>query len=210
MRIIGALLAAVIIGALAGGAMYGMERVGIYLVVMFPLLAGVLIGAGVGVFDRQQRINGLPVIALLGGLVALVVYWGASYYFYIEDNVALVLEEAPRFTREDALELINEFQEVEYGVTGIQGYFADIAAGGMTISQIGDDSGITLEGNVAYAFWIFEAVLLLGAAFVLCMQRGRNAKPTEAAGSVTPGTGGSLADLQQDANQRTAPPENRP
>jgi len=101
------------------------------------------------------------------------VYWGGSYLSYVEDTVTLIQTEAPKTTREEAIDLMNTFLESEYGSTGFQGFISDYAALGLSINRSisSTSSGIELQNETAYAFWIIEAVLLLGAAIIAVFRR---------------------------------------
>lgn len=186
------LIAAIIVGAVAGGLMLGADRLGFYLVLLMPLLAGALVGFAtyMPVVRTQARTAPLIVVALIGCLVALTVYWGGSYITYLDDTVAFIQEDSPKTTREEALELIDTYHQSEYNTTGFMGYLSDYAASGLSITRSfgsSSGSGIELQGTTAYGFFALEALLLIGAAVVTVARRHstnfykRYAKPNPAA-----------------------------
>ncbi len=175
MRLLLCLIVAAVAGAALGAALWGLDRVGAYFVLIFPMVAGFLIGGATVLPMTGRKTATLPllVLALLGGAIALSVYWGGSYLSYVEDTVTLIQTEAPKTTREEAIDLMNTFLESEYGSTGFQGFISDYAALGLSINRSisSTSSGIELQNETAYAFWIIEAVLLLGAAIIAVFRR---------------------------------------
>jgi hypothetical protein len=84
MRGILALLLAIIVGAIAGAILFAAESIiGFSLIIVFPIFAGFLVGIVVRAVNGQQTGSAPRIFAaLVGGLVALAVYWGGTYIYY--------------------------------------------------------------------------------------------------------------------------------
>lgn len=200
------LILGLLAGGLVGGAMVLLDKVGFYLIVLVPLIGGAIIGtaialpylgrkartvsSGLGtglsgnviVDDRPSRLP-LIIVALLGTLVAVSVYWVGSYFVYQEDFVTFVAEEDPSFTREETLELLELYLVEEYGTGGFVGFVQDLAASGISINRATGSSsgGINLAGGLAYAFWVIEALVMWGLASSSALGRARAVEEPETA-----------------------------
>lgn len=200
------LILGLLAGGLVGGAMVLLDKVGFYLIVLVPLIGGAIIGtaialpylgrkartvsSGLGtglsgnviVDDRPSRLP-LIIVALLGTLVAVSVYWVGSYFVYQEDFVTFVAEEDPSFTREETLELLELYLVEEYGTGGFVGFVQDLAASGISINRATSSSsgGINLAGGLAYAFWVIEALVMWGLASSSALGRARAVEEPETA-----------------------------
>ena len=56
------------------------------------------------------------------------------------------------------------------------GYLQDIAAAGISINRAtssSDSGGINLQGNLAYAYWVVELLLIAGFAIGTALSRAR-------------------------------------
>ncbi len=203
------LILGIIAGGLVGGAMVLLDKVGFYLIIVVPVIGGTIIGfaialpylgrktravsssLGTGLSssviadDRPSRLP-LIVIALLGTLVALAVYWVGSYFVYQEDFVTFAAEQDSSFTREESLELLDSFLVDEYGTGGFIGFVQDLAAAGISINRAtssSDSGGINLAGGLAYAFWVIEALVMWGLASSTALGRARATAEPETAAS---------------------------
>jgi hypothetical protein len=181
MRWILVLLTAVVSGVLIGLALYFADvQIGFYLVVLFPLLGGFLIGAATYLPVVTKKVATLPLIlaALLGCAVAISVYWGGQFLAYQESLIQAVQEQEPNLTREQAVEVIGNLQESLFESRGFEAFLKDSAVTGISITRAtssSDTSGLELKGNLAYGFWIFEMVVMAGAAIVGILRRGSSA-----------------------------------
>ncbi|MCL4250895.1 MAG: hypothetical protein KJ065_22275 [Anaerolineae bacterium] len=176
MRWILVLLSAVLGGILVGLAMYFLDKVGFYLIILMPILAGGIVGVATYLPVVRQSVPTLPLIvfAVIGGLIAIGIYWYGQYNDYNEQLIGLVQEQDSTATREDALALIETFQRTEYGSTGFQAFLADYAETGFSINRVARSSGLEIQGGMAYAFWGFEALVLIGMAIVGVVRRGQS------------------------------------
>lgn len=203
------LILGLIAGGLVGGAMVLLDKIGFYLIVVVPVFGGAIIGfaialpylgrkaravsSGLGtglsssviVDDRPSRLP-LIIVALLGTLVAMAVYWGGSYFVYQEDFVTLAQEQGAGFTREEALGFLDTILVEEYGSGGFVGFVQDLAAAGISINRAtssSDSGGINLAGGLAYAFWVIEALVMWGLASSTALGRARAVATPETAAS---------------------------
>ena len=179
MRWILVLLTAIISGVIVGAALYLLDvKVGFYLVVLFPMVGGVLIGAATYLPVVTRQVPSLPLVlaALVGCAIAIVIYWGGQYLAYQDEIVAIIQENDPSATREDALALIDEVNLSEYGTTGFMAFLKAYSETGITINRAtsSSDAGIELKDNVAYGFWIFEIIVMVGAAIVGIARRDQS------------------------------------
>lgn len=95
---------------------------------------------------------------------------------YQEDVVAILLEQEPTATREEALAFMNEFDQEEYGTTGFIAYVQSTAEAGISINRAtssSDSGGLNLSGGLAYAFWVVEALVMFGLAASTALKRAR-------------------------------------
>lgn len=173
------LIASIIAGGIAGFLMALAEQNGFYLIILVPLIAGMLVGFFTFLpVIRQPDTSSAPLVlaAIIGGLVAVGVYWYGLYTLQINDAVASFQEEDSSVTREEVVAVIDEYFEEEYEQTGLIGFVMDYAESGFSINRtIGSSSGgVDIQGTVAYIFFAVEALLLIGAAVVTVVRRKSN------------------------------------
>jgi hypothetical protein len=177
MRWILVLLAAIISGVIVGLLLYFADvQFGFYLVVLFPLLGGILIGVATYLPVVTKKVATLPLIlaAVVGCAIALGVYWGGQFLAYQESLIQIVQEQEPDLTRDEALEMIARLEESLFESTGFMAFLKDSAETGIIISRAtssSDTGGIELKDNLAYGFWIFEIIMMVGAALLSIIQR---------------------------------------
>lgn len=196
MRGISALIVAIIVGVIAGGLLFTAEAViGFSLIIAFPAIAGFIIGYAVKLVAGQSLGGGARVLAaLVGGLVALLVYWGGSYVYYqstfvdfvradiegvtydesfnadsflttLKATVGMPVDENEEYSTEELITALRETEEEAYGTTGVPAMFTLYAENGISISRSGSSAnGLNLTGVLAYGLWVIEALILLGVA----------------------------------------------
>lgn len=193
------LILAVIAGGLVGGGLVLADKIGFYLIVVFPLLGGTIIGfaaalpylgrkaassnptaiggglADVVVRDNRPAAMTLIIIALLGAIIASGVYWAGSYLVVQEDFISLIQQEDASITREQAAQFIDLYYQDTYNTTGFPGFLQEMAASGISINRASSSSsgGITLQGNLVYIYWAVEILLIAGFAIGTALSRGR-------------------------------------
>jgi hypothetical protein len=166
-----AIAAAVGIGLL----LWAIERyLSIYLVGAFPLFAGAIAGAVIGFIASVFRIRlpvSLVIVALLAGLVMMATYHLASYYLTFREEGRTILTDemgkAPTDAEIDSF--VDAVLQQEVNATGFIGFMQLQAKEGFTISRAtssSSDSGLKLEGNVAWGYWVLEIILagVMGAS----------------------------------------------
>ncbi len=196
MRGLSALIVAIIVGVIAGSLLFVAEAViGFSLIIAFPAIAGFIVGYAVKLVSGQTLGSGGRILAaLVGGLVALLVYWGGTYVYYQSTFVDIVradaegvtydesfnaesflttlratagmpVEENEEYSTEELISLLRETEEEEYGTTGVPAMFTLYAESGISISRSGSSAnGLNLTGALAYGLWVIEALILLGVA----------------------------------------------
>lgn len=170
------LIAAIVVGIAGGALMWGLDRLGFYLVLVLPLLVGALVGMAtyIPVVRQNARTAPLIIVALIGGLAALSVYWYGSYMTYVDQGVTTIQQANPKYTRDQALDLIDQYHQETFGTTGFMAFLADYAETGLNITRSfgsSSSSGIELQGTTAYGFFALEALILVGAAIVTVARR---------------------------------------
>jgi len=177
MRWILVLLSTVLGGILVGLGMYGLDKIGFYLILIVPLFAGPIVGVATYLPVVRQNVSTAPLIvfAIIGGLIAVGVYWYGQYYDYNEQLIALLQEQDKSATREDAVAFIEMIQQEAYGSTGFTAFLANYAETGISINRKSSSSNLSIQGEYAYGLWGLEALALIGMAIVSVAQRKKSA-----------------------------------
>jgi hypothetical protein len=176
MRWILVLITTVLGAVLAGLGLYFTDQLGFYLVILMPILAGAIVGIGVNLPVLRAKVPTLPLLifAIVGSLAAVAIYWFGQYNAYSEALISAVQEQDSSITREQAIDFIEEIQIDEYGSTGFQAFVSDYADVGFSITRSGS-SGIEIQGDIAYAFWVVEALVVMFFAILTVVRRGKGA-----------------------------------
>jgi hypothetical protein len=172
MRGLFALLLAIIVGAIVGAILFAADNIiGFSLIIAFPAIAGFLIGIVVRAISGHEAGSGSRIIAaLVGGLVALGVYWGASYIYYestfvdfiradaegttydetafnaegflttAQATFGLPVNEDEEYPTTELIGYLRESEEETYGTTGFPAMLAILAESGIGISRSGSSS----------------------------------------------------------------------
>jgi hypothetical protein len=169
------LIAAVVSGLLFGGILWAIEHfANLYLVVLFPLVAGALAGGLLSFIVRSSKVRN-PLIAMLAGLIAGIIIAGtyhfAGYYITFRGEIRTAFEESGEKNVTDAQidEFTDEILLDEVGDTGFLGYMKLNAREGITVSRVtgssSSGSGITFQDTGAWIFWGVEllAIVLIAA-----------------------------------------------
>lgn len=176
----GGFLLMLIVGAIVavgvGLLLWAVETyVSLYLIILFPLLAGAIVGGVLAWAVRAGKARSPLIVGLVGlaaGVLAYGTYHFAGYYVtfrgdmreaYIENSGRTPTEE--QFNRE-----LDELMEDEYGATGFIGYLTIIADEGFSISRTGSSSsgsGLDLQGNIVWGYFALELLVIVGFALFL-------------------------------------------
>lgn len=170
------LIGAVFTAALLGGLLFAVSHL-IYLIVLFPLIAGFIGGAIMAAIVRAGKVRS-PVIAgffgLLAGVGIIGIYNFAQYYidFRNEARSAIVEDSGDDITQQEIDEIIDFVLEDEVGDTGFIGYLKFSAREGTTISR--GSSDLTLDETATWIYWgaelVVVALIVAGLAFSAARQ----------------------------------------
>ncbi|MBI5365969.1 MAG: hypothetical protein HZA54_02935 [Planctomycetes bacterium] len=169
VTLLGGLVAALLVALLLGAAMSFVGQ-WLYLILLFPAIAGGLIGAvGHAAVDRAQVRHRFLAATLLFfiGLLGYAAYQVGEYQLLLHRMRTGLAADGVTDPKEQA-ETIDEFFREKYAATGFAGYLRLAAAAGVTISrsrsQSRKDSGPTLTG---LGWWLYvgvEALIVAGMA----------------------------------------------
>ena len=101
-----------------------------------------------------------------------------------EDFISLIQQEDASITREEAAQFIDLYYQDTYNTTGFMGFLQEMAASGISINRAtssSDSGGINLQGNMAYAYWVVELLLIAGFAIGTALSRARGQTAPQAA-----------------------------
>lgn len=170
------LIAGAIVGIGVGLLLWAVETyIHIYLIIVFPIIAGVMIGGVLTWAVRSGKVRSpfiAAIIGLLAGLVAYGTYHFAGYYITFRGEMRAAYIENSGRTPTDA-QLDRELDEIlddEYGATGFLGYLYYQTDAGFTITRTGYSSSSTpleLQGNIVWAYWAVELLVIIGFAAIL-------------------------------------------
>ena len=167
--ILTALIVGLIAAILMGGVLYAIEHyAGFYLIVLFPAIAGAVIG-----FALSKAVNGSKIrngaVAVLLGLIAATALTGtyhfAKYQFELKDDARqfLISKNLP-VTDAAVDETTDEFLKSETGMTGFFGFLQLEAQQGISITRNSASSGIEFKG---VWYWVYTAVEFAIVLFVI-------------------------------------------
>lgn len=153
-------------GIVIGGILFAASRI-IYLVVLFPVIAGFVAGTVMTVGVLQGKIRN-PFIAIVFSLAMGIVIYGTYFYgkYLIFQQVAydtLVKQSGKNVDRATALDLFDKLVlQPETGSTGFVGFVKFAAKAGIQISPVASSSSSTtpLTGAGAYIYWGVEMAII--------------------------------------------------
>lgn len=165
------LISAIVIGIIIGLILWALEvYVNVSLVIVFPILAGALAGTILSRITVATKFRSWMLAFLIGILSGVVIYAAshfAMYYITFRGDIRDFLVESREDASDETVDLIaNDFLQDEVGDTGFIGYMKLAAAEGFSITRnfsSSSSSGIDLQGDAVYIFWIVEAAI---AAFM--------------------------------------------
>lgn len=164
--------------AVAGGVLFHFIGRLIYLILVFPAVWGVALGAGVALSVRVGKCRSVSLAAAWGILAPV-----ASYaVFHVLENaqvrstyVSVLLLEKDA-TPESARRRYDEELRREYGSDGFWGELAHRADMGMSIQKVGRGSSAkepTIRGVGMYVYWAVELGVVALCAFFLPLSAAR-------------------------------------
>lgn len=177
MRLILSLILALAAGAIVGVGLYFLDLQGFYLVIVMPILTGTVVGIATALplLKRNPPVLPIAIIALIGGLLAMGVYWYLQYNAYNESLIETVRDGDPRASDEEIAEIIADYQQDEFDTTGIPAFIAEYAEIGFGIGRVtsGDTNSIEIKGTLAYIYWGVELLIVAIAAIATAVGRTR-------------------------------------
>jgi hypothetical protein len=171
------LILAILSGLIFGAILWAVDSyLHLYLVIAFPILGGALAGGVLTRAVKSAKIRS-PLMAGLMGIVAGIIMYGvyhfASYYVTFRNDVRSIYEENhpnDTFTDAEFDDYLNVVLQREVGDTGFVGYLKFAADTGFSItrtSATSNESGLEIQGNVAFAYWGVEILLAALVAAIL-------------------------------------------
>lgn len=176
------LIGALITGVAVGMLMWAIEHyLNTYLIIVFPILGGALIGFVLSKLVEKGKIRSRLIAALVSILSALIIfatYQTAGYYLSFRTLVRDdFINEGYEITDEELDEIIDSYLQDEVEGTGVIGYMKLIALEGfdITSSRYGVERGTTtLQGDIVYGYWGLELLVMAGfAVFLAGMAAGQ-------------------------------------
>jgi hypothetical protein len=161
------LIAGSLVVGIAAGVVESIVGQWLHLLIVFPLLAGLAVGAFAAWLVARRRIRAplaAAVVAGLGGLTTQLAYHVTDYVRFRAE-----LEETVRKSGHTA----DEALEAATGSPGFTGYMIFRAEQGVTIKRAGQssDGGTKVSGVGTFILWGVEVLLALGAAASLARSR---------------------------------------
>ncbi|HEY6006008.1 MAG TPA: hypothetical protein VIV57_24220 [Anaeromyxobacter sp.] len=165
------LIAGSIVVGIAVGVVESIVGQWFHLLILFPLLAGLAVGAFAAWLIARRRIRAplaALVVAGLGGLTTQLAVHVADYVRFRAE-----LEES---VQQRGL-TVDQALEAATGSPGFTGYMLFVAEQGITIKRAGQssDGGTKISGVGSFVLWGVEALLALGVA--ASMARSRALEP---------------------------------
>ena len=163
-----------IAGLIAGGLLwFADKRIGFYLIVLFPIIAGLIVGFAGSTGARMGKIRN-PLVAGLIGLLGGVLAGGAYHYLSFEmsfksDVRDAIIQQSPSasFSPADIQQFTDEFLRSEVNDTGFVGFLKLEAKEGITITRSSRNSGIALKDGWAWGYFIVEMLIIAGLAAIM-------------------------------------------
>jgi hypothetical protein len=160
----------------------------IYLILLFPFVAGAAGGFMVAQGVRWGKVRDATVAAIFGLLLGLFVYGSYRYieYFLFRNDVRaeIVKEMEAEFGWADATVADEVFDEVlleETGKTGFLGKVLFDAKIGMSVAYTrsasaaldGTDSGVNIGTTLTWVYWLFEVAVFAGVSSFMAMEAAK-------------------------------------
>jgi len=218
------LILGIISAASVGGILWAVDNyLHFYLVVAFPLFAGLIAGGLLVLGVRSGKVRSpflAGLIGLLTGVLIFGVYHLASYYITFRQDMRASYIDHFKSTPTDAEldEAINsQILEPKVQDTGFIGYLKFAAQQGLTITNStyssSSSSDIELKDQWVWVYWAVELVLAGGVAAVVAAREARQpfdeeanswyGKPTVLA-ATTPKSNKQLINALKDGDFQTA------
>lgn len=187
------LLVAILGGAAAGVALWAVEYfTQFYLIILFPAVAGVIVGGLLTLVVRGMKVQNVPVIILvgiIGGAVLYSTYQFATYFVtFREGERQYAASLGEELSDAELDEILNAGLTADYGQPGFLGYLQYAADQGITLTRSfgssSSSSGTPIQGT---GWWLFSGFEMLIAIFVAATTPLRDARfPLDSGGNRYP------------------------
>lgn len=177
MRWILSLLLAAVVAVGVGYGLFFLDTNGFYLIFVMAILVGAVVGFFVSLpmAGKQVATAPLAIIGILAALGTMGVYWYLQYDAYQNGIVEEVQRRRPSLTTEEALAVISDMQQEQFGSSGFQAFLAEYADVGFGVGDVGSSStDMQIQGNIAYGYWGLELIIAAGIAVLTIARRGEN------------------------------------
>jgi hypothetical protein len=164
------ILFSVVIG-IAIGALVAAIRVyaHFYLVLAFPIFMGALAGGAISAVAKVGKVRS-GAVAIFFGLLAGIIMYGTYRYgqYFLEKQQ--FYNDHPKVDRAQLDVAIDESLKDETGQAGFIGYIISTAKDGIRIvptssaTSSSSSSNLVLSGPLAYGYWVVEILIILGVA----------------------------------------------
>ncbi len=160
-------ISAIATGIITGSAV-GFISQFFYLIILFPIAMGFAAGVGISMAVKGGKVRNPILAAGFASLTGLIVYASMNYVGYLKfkQDVAKQIV-AEMGTGENSDKLTNDLLKEETGDDGFVGYIKYSAKQGTKISRAGSSSGITMDANATWVYWLVELAIINGLAIYL-------------------------------------------
>lgn len=173
--VLAALGLGLVAGAVCAVAVHYVGRL-FYLVLLFPLVWGLVIGAATAAGVRAGKCRN-SAVGLAAGLVAAVASFGL---FQVLENrlvhVAVLEAVAKGQSLPEGVDVYDEFLQQKHGGKGFLAHLSARAEMGMNISRAGrggKDGKPMISGTGMYAYWLVEFGMIAGICGLLALSAAR-------------------------------------
>jgi hypothetical protein len=168
------LLISVLSALLSGGILSFVARF-FYLIILFPVVLGGAIGFASSIGVKRGKVRNPLIAAGIAAIAALVGYGSLNYgqYLNFRQSVAEEITKSGGTNAANMDELIDKALIDETGNKGFVGYIQFSAKQGMEITERGEGSGIKLDENFTYIYWLIELVAIKGIAIWMATKEAR-------------------------------------
>lgn len=166
-----ALIFAIVSALIVGGLLWVFDqKLGFYLILLFPAVAGIIVGTitakGINVGKlRNPMLAGL--ICMLGGLLATGTYHFLNYQFGFRNDVRQAISAQNSGVNPSELKVqkaVDDYLRGQVGDTGFVGFLKVEIKQGISISRGSSNSGAVLTDAWAAGYFIFEGLVVAGLA----------------------------------------------
>jgi hypothetical protein len=160
-----ALVYGLIAAVLVGGILFAIDHfIGFYLIILFPAVAGFIVGFVLSMGVTAGKIRNAGVAFLIGtvcGLATMGVYHFLDYQIGFKNDIRNAISQ-PNVSVSDQDEQVaeNAFLTQEVKQTGFMGFLNYQATQGITITRSSSRNGLTLTNGWAWGYFGIEVLIV--------------------------------------------------